>query len=182
LKYILFLILFSTIALSSGINSSLLKIHATLLPKVLLMDYDFERKSSKDNICIVIAYNKKDYKNAKLLRTNIEEKYPNGLNNYSILIELVPYTKIKKQTTEANIYYLFPGSEKNIFNTISKATKSDALTFSYLKDDLQDGVMCSVSIGSKVKPILNLEAIKANNITFRPVLLKISKIYKKERS
>ena len=53
------------------------------------------------------------------------------------------------------------------------------MTFSYLESDLKYGVMLSVKIGANVKPIINLEAIKANNITLRPILLDISLIYRK---
>ncbi len=37
--------------------------------------------------------------------------------------------------------------------------------------------MLSLNISKKIKPIVNLNAIRASNITFRPVLLDISKIY-----
>ena len=55
----------------------MLKIHATLAPKLLLMDYAFKEKTTNNTINIVIAYENNDYKSAQLLKRTIEQKYPN---------------------------------------------------------------------------------------------------------
>ena len=117
---------------------------------------------------------------------NFQRKYP-GKNNHnaSRLVEkytknLINYSKITSFSNIGNIYYLFPTNKKSIVKLTTKAKESDALTFAYGNQDLENGVMSSLIIDSKVKPILNLDAIKSSNITLRPVLLKISKIYKKE--
>ena len=177
MKYILLFISISTILLSSTINESLLKIHATIVPKILLMDYDFKKKIINKIIKIAIVYENNDYKEALLLKRMIEQKYQDGLKSYDISLTLLPYTKTKDSKIKANLYYIFPSNVKNIQIAINKAKNSKALTFSYQKENLQNGVMSSVDIGSRVKPILNLEAVKMNNITFRPLLLKISLIY-----
>ncbi len=183
MRYLLLLIYFSTILFSSSINSSVLKIHATLAPKLLLMDYDFKEKITNNTINIVIAYENNDYKEAQFLKRTIEQKYKDGLKSFNLSITIVSYNNINSYNTKANLYYLFPTNQQNIINIIKKAKKSNALTFSYEKSNLQNGVMSSVLIGSKVKPILNLKAIKSSNITFRPLLLKISEIYQwKENS
>ena len=101
-----------------------------------------------------------------------------------MIIKVLNYSsKILKKNIDnltSNLYYLFPANKDEIQKVLKVAKKTKALTFSYNEDDLKYGVMSSVFIASKVKPILNLDAIKSNNITFRPVLLKISKIYKKK--
>jgi len=180
LKYFLFLLSISTILFSSTINSSLLKVHATLVPKLLLMDYDFSKKTSDNLISIVIAYDKVDYSSAKLLKIGIEQKYHNGLKSCQVAVKLIPYSKLSNSKNKVNLYYLFPTNKQNISKLVKKAKLSNTLTFSYITNDLQDGVMISVIVNSKVKPILNLDAIKSSDITLRPVLLEISKIYKKE--
>jgi len=140
------------------------------------MDYKFEQKIENNSIKIAILYEKSEYKNALLLKNKIDNKYKNGIKNYNVkaTISLYSETNIKK----ANIYYLFPTTNENIKKIVTLASKHKALTFSYFKEDLQYGVMISLNIGNKIKPIINLDAIKLHNITFRPLLLKISKIYK----
>ncbi len=177
MKYLFLLISLSSLLFSSNIEQSLLKIHATLVPKLLLMDYNFKEKTINNTINIVIAYDEIDYKYVKKLRKDIEHKYPNGLKSYKINIIPIKYSKLGKIDSNINLYYLFPSKKENIYKLIENANKKQALTFSYQNNDLSYGVMSSVYIGSKVKPLLNLIALKANDITLRPVLLKISKIY-----
>ena len=175
MKIFILFFAFSISLFATTISESLLQIHATLMPKVYLMDYSYKEKIDNNSIVIAIAYNKVDYSSAQSLKEKIEAKYRDGIKSYSIDVKLVPYSQVDKNS--ANIYYLFPTNSKNIKKVIKKANEDNALTFSYLKDDLQHGIMISVSIGNRVKPILNLNAIKLHNISFRPVLLNISKIY-----
>jgi len=174
LLFTLILVYTSTFALT--INDSLLKIHATLLPKIYLMDYKYSNKFIDNSIVIAIAYNKREYKNALSLKNKIDTKYHHNIKNHNIKTKIVLYKNIKR--TKANIYYLLPAKKRDILNTIETARKNDALTFSYLKDDLKYGVMLSVVIGEKVQPIINIDAIKMEHINLRPILLKISTIYK----
>ncbi len=175
MKYFILLLFFVTSIFAQSINESLLKVHAVLVPKIYLMDYKFKQKLDNNAIVIALLHDKRSYRSALSLKNKIDTKYKNGIKNYSVKTKLVSYTQVSK--TEANIYYLFPTKYKNIRKVIKKASSNQALTFSYLNDDLKHGIMFSLEVGSKVKPIINLSAIKSNNITFRPVLLKISKIY-----
>ncbi len=173
---IFFLLTLLTLSLfGSNVNESLLKVHATLVPKIYLMDYDFTDKIVDNTITIAIVYKKIDYQSAKELQTLIKSRYKKGIQYYLVNPILVSYEDI--DTTEANVYYLFPSSKKMIKKVVQRASLSNALTFSYKKDDLEYGVMISLSIAKKVKPILNLEAIRVNAISLRPVLIDISVIF-----
>jgi len=178
MRVIILLIFLTSYNFAFSVNESLLKIHATLVPKIYLMDYSFKEKLHDNSIKIVLLYDRNDYKNALLLKEQIETKYSKKIENYNIKTILRPYEKVTK--IDANIYYIFPTSKKNIANTINTAKRNHALTFSYSSNDLKNGVMLSLKIGSKVKPIINLSAVKSNNVIFRPVLLKISHIYTKD--
>jgi len=162
-----------------SINDSLLKIHATIVPKISQMDYKFKEKIKNNSINIAIYYNKIHYKNALSLEKQIYAKYKNGIQNYNINVRLLLYENTNKQKYKATICYLFPATKNQISEQIKNAAINKSLTFSYLESDLKYGVMLSVKIGANVKPIINLEAIKANDITLRPILLDISLIYRK---
>lgn len=168
----------STSIFAFSINESLLKVHATLVPKISLMDYKFNEKLKNNTITIAIMYNESEYKDAKFLKDKIDIRYQDGIQSYKVKSKLVVYENVKK--AQANVYYLFPTSEHNIKETVQQAQENSALTFSYLRDDLKYGVMISLNIGNKIKPVLNLEAIKMYNIALRPVLLDISSIYMNE--
>lgn len=139
------------------------------------MDYQYKEKIKNDSITIAIVYEKVNFNDAKLLKEKIYQKYKNGIKSYSLDIVLTQYNKAI--SADVNIYYLFPSNTKNIKRAVKQAQKTESITFSYLKDDLKNGVMLSLEIGQKVKPLLNLKATKLHNISFRPVLLNISNIY-----
>jgi len=141
------------------------------------MDYQYKEKIDNNSIVIAIIYKNLDYKNALSLKNKIDSKYSDGMKSYKIVVKLTPYNKV--ENTNANIYYLFPSTHENIKKVIQKANENQAITFSYLNNDLRYGVMVSLKIGNKVKPILNLNAVKLHNISFRPILLNISSIYSK---
>jgi len=161
-----------------NINESLLKVHATLVPKISLMDYQFKDKLKNNAITIAIMYKDSEYKDALSLKKKIDSRYKDGIKSYGVSSKIVPYRDI--ESTKVNIYYLFPARTADIKRAIKQAKTNSALTFSYLKDDLRHGVMISLNISKKIKPILNLNAIKTNNIAFRPVLIDISNIYMQE--
>jgi len=175
MKTLLLLSIIASTTFAFSINNSLLKVHATLVPKIYLMDYKFKNKLIKNSIEIAIVYKKNEKKSAKLLQTQIIKKYSKGIKSYKVSPKIVAYKNIKN--SQANIYYLLPASDTDIKMAIEVANKYEALTFSYLKSDLNHGVMISLNISNKIKPILNLNAIKIHKISLRPILLDISTIF-----
>ncbi len=171
--FLFFLLTFSLFG--TTINQSLLKIHATLVPKIYLMDYKFKDKLVDNTITIAILYKKNDYQSAKELQTLMNNKYKKGIKSYRVNPILVSYADVDE--TQANIYYLFPSDKKQILKVVKKASLDDALTFAYQRDDLRYGVMISLSIAKKVKPLLNLKAIQLHEISLRPILIDISTIF-----
>lgn len=142
------------------------------------MDYKFQEKIQNNTISISIVYNNNEYSDAKKLKSLIENRYKNGLKTYKVKATLVSYQESNK--LDANIYYLFPTNKRDIKEIIDQASHNSALTFSYNRDDLNYGVMISLNVAKKIKPLLNLEAIKTHNISLRPVLIDISTIFVKE--
>jgi len=175
MRFLFSILFFVQCSFALSINESLLKIHAVLLPKIVLMDYNFENKLRDNTITIAILYDANEYKSAVLLKEELQNRYQNRIKNYTIKTVLLPYSKVKYSS--ANLYYLLPSKKSNVKKVIQRAREQDALTFSYIASDLKRGVMLSLKIGAKIKPIINLKAVRSNNITFRPVLLKISHIY-----
>ncbi|MDQ7044826.1 MAG: YfiR/HmsC family protein [Sulfurimonas sp.] len=175
MKVFLFLLSLALPVFATSINESLLKVHSILVPKLYLMDYQYKGKITNNTIKIAIIYKKSDYQAAKTLENLIHKKYTKGIQSFAIKAFLINYENITN--TDANIYYLFPSSESDINKAIGYANGEDALTFSYQSSDLQYGVMISVNVEHKIKPILNLLAIQTSRINLRPVLMRISNIY-----
>jgi hypothetical protein len=146
-----------------------------MLPKIFLMDYAHEQKCERGVLTINLLHEKSHFNNARSLQKMINSKYQNKIGSYTIEVNLIAYEDM--QNSSGNIFYMFPSSEKNIKDAIFVAKRNSAITFAYLEDNLRYGAMISINVGVQVKPILNLEAIRANEITFRPLLLDISLIF-----
>jgi len=178
MKALLLLLIITSSLFALSINDSLLKVHATLVPKIYLMDYKFKDKLKNNTITIAIMYERNDYRDAKKLKGFIEDKYKDGIKSYKVQAKLVNYENIT--SSEANIYYLLPSKIHLVKAVVKKAATNGALTFAYLNEDLKHGVMISLNVSKKIKPLLNLEAIRIHKIVLRPVLINISTIYTRE--
>jgi hypothetical protein len=182
MKSLLIFILFTVALIASEINPSLLQIHATLFPKTILMDYNFKKKLYNQNIVLALIYDEHNRASAKLLKKKIETKYHDSIHNYPLKIVLSSYDETLSSNLKATSYYLFPSEEKNIISLINLAAQNHSITFAYHNKDLQYGAMISTEIAMRVKPIINIDALKRETISLRPILLKISKIYYQETS
>jgi len=178
MKIILLIVTIVSSVFSFSINESMLKVHSVLIPKILLMDYKIQDKLKDGTIKIAIMYKNSEYKYASSLKNKIDLRYKDGIRTYKIATELVKYENINN--VNANIYYLFPSDKKDIKNTVKQAHRNNALTFSYLEDDLKYGIMISLNVSKKIKTVLNLDAIKKYQISLRPILIEISNIYRLE--
>lgn len=179
MKIFLLLLITNIVISASSINKSILEVHATILPKIFLLEYNYKKLIKNDSITITILHDNSDYKNALYLKDTIDKKYLQ-LNSYPLEIILTSYNDLINASKATNILYMLPSKTDNIIKAIKIAKTYKALTFSYKNSDLKNDVMISISNKIKTKPILNLNAIKNSRISFKPILLSISEIYNKD--
>jgi hypothetical protein len=178
LMRVVFTLLFtSSLIFASTISNSLLEIHATIMPKVLMLEHNIEKKIKNNKIKITLAYESSSYKDMKFLKRSIEEKYPNGISGYKIEIATINYTDFNKCDIDTNLLYIFPSSKENVEKLLKGYNSCNAVTFACKKEYLANDAMISIDVGKQVKPIVNLQAVKRSGISFKPVLLSISKVY-----
>jgi hypothetical protein len=104
MKKLLVLLLLYSHLFSFSIDESVLNIHATLLPKLALMDLKYQEKLKDGSLNIVIFYSKRNLISAKYLRRDILTSYPNGIKKSPIKVRLCPYPNfiIKKKKSPIN--------------------------------------------------------------------------------
>ena len=174
--FVLFVSVTSTL-LAEHLKDDLMRIHATLIPKIMMMDYDFKKRLVNNEISIAVVYENIQQKiDALALKRYINAKYPNGFQNHKINLEFISFKNIHL-AKKHSLYYILPSSENAIRDVLNTTNKQEALSFSYNNEDLKYGVMLSVKITNKVKPIINVDALKETDVTVRPVLLKVAEIY-----
>lgn len=141
------------------------------------MDYNFKKKLYNNKLVLALIYEEHDKASALLLKKKIEAKYQHNIYDISLKIILSSYKKSIKTGLKASSYYLFPSSKKHIKSLVTLATQNSSMTFTYRNEDLQYGAMISTEISTRVKPVINIDALKRDAISLRPILLKISEIY-----
>jgi len=174
------LCLFLSIPLYAQYDNAILKVHATILPKIIFMDYNFKQKTEDDKVLITLICERNYNGEAVQFKQMIENKYKNGINGYTIDIKVVNYENIKTDIAKSTIYYLFPISENEIRKVVKILQDSEVMIFSSDKNDLSFGSDISINIGKKIKPILNMGSLKKKNIRLHSALINISEIYYKK--
>jgi hypothetical protein len=174
------MILFLTLPLYAQYDNAVLKVQATILPKIVFMDYGFKEKIYDNKILIEIICDTHNNSDAIKFKQMIIDKYKDGINGYKIEIDIVNNIDTNKVLNKKTIYYLFPTTKSKIKQIINSLQYSNAIIFSFDKEDLFHGSNISIDIGKKIKPILNMSALKKKNISLKEALINISEIYYNE--
>ncbi len=182
----LFLLFFClSLPVSSGnaslLRQDLLRIHASIMPKTVFMDYDFKKRLVNGKIAVCILSKQNDIPQARELARYINKLYSNGINGFKITTNVVSYQKfIKSSCPGATIFYILPAGRHIMEQVINKIGKS-GIIFTYSPRYLKYGAHVSLKIKYRVKPVINLEALKKSGISLRPALLRISDLYSPDR-
>jgi hypothetical protein len=161
---------------SATLRDDLLRIHATLLPKTILMDYKFGQNLENNTILIGLLCRKTDIFSAQKLRRYILEKYKDGIKGMSVDVKIINYNEVDRKWPSVSLYYFFPAAPQQI-RAAMKKIKKKRIVFVYDPQDLMYGAHIGLQIGRQIKPVLNVDALKANDITLRPALVRISALY-----
>lgn len=158
-------------------NEHILKIEANIIPRIILMDYQFEEKLIDGKITVAVIYNPIDLPSAKTIRKFFLKKYPDGIKGYPINIILVPYDTVLATPYKATLYYLMDSDPETVTRTVERSRKERILVFSHDSQNLGRGAHISLRIDKKIVPYINPASLKASNISLRPALLSISELY-----
>ena len=60
---------------------------------------------------------------------------------------------------------------------IVKGHKNQHILFSPFEGDVEKGVMAGLSVESRVRPYVNISALKHSNVEMKPFFIKVSKLY-----
>jgi len=161
---------------AAGLSDDLLRIHANLLPKTVLMDYNFEQKLDGRTILIDIVYRQNNRYYARKLKQYILEKYANGIRDLPVDVQMIDYTDSAQLQKPASLYYFLSAAPEQIKQALN-FVPANRLVFAYDSKFLQYGAHIGLHIGRYIKPVLNVDALKADKITLRPALVKISDLY-----
>jgi hypothetical protein len=165
---------------AAGLSDDLLRIHANLLPKTVLMDYNFKQKLVGKTILIDIVCRKSNRYYAQKLQLYIFEKYTNGIGDLPVDVQIIDYADSQQLQKPASLYYFLSAAPEQIQQAL-KYVPDNRLVFTYDPQSLQYGAHIGLHIGRHIKPVINVDALKADNITLRPALVRISHLYYQDK-
>lgn len=179
LTFLALFILCNAQILSAGVyDDDVLNIFSKLMPRFILMSNKKYLINKDIEICIL--HDKMDADNAELLTKKIAQNYPNGIKQYKINVVPVEYLNIE-QCKNKQLAFLFNQHRQSISKSVQTLNQYKILTISYEPDYLQEGVAVSLFLGRKIVPLLNMQAIRENDITLDNLLIRVSKIYREEK-
>lgn len=155
-------------------DEDVLTIFSKILPRLVLMSTQKTQIKNSIDICILHDFVDKD--DAKILRSKINDSYPNGLKKYKIKLHSQSYGHFKS-CKNSQLVFLFNTSSEKIKQILKYTKKHQIISTSYDSKLLVEGVEVSLFIGRKTTPYINVKALQESGIEFDNILLLVSKIY-----
>lgn len=158
------------------LDPTLVRLHAVLLPRTVLLDYDFGSKLINQKIVITVYYQKEMRQDAEFFEYAVGAAYPSGVIGYQIEVALQEYGKGCGPLSTA--IFLLPTKSGDIQEYAKCAAQDGILSFAYNSGDLGYGAAVSLLVGEHTRPLVNLDALSSSKLQMRGALLKMGKIYK----
>jgi hypothetical protein len=154
----------------------LIKAHAKLIPKIVLLDKSIKEKLVDDKIKIMIVSKSQDMESAKLLGKYIKELYKGTIANYPLELEYVD-AKLIDMDAKASAVYLLSLPDENMQQIMQLIKKRGLMSFVYNLDGLSQGALISIRLESKTVIYFNKHAWQSDLINLRPGFFKVVKSY-----
>lgn len=176
-KFFLVLLMIGSLG-AANYSNALLEMYANIIPKIILMDYGFqERLSDSSEVVITVLYDENNRQEAQKVTELIETKYRRGIKGIPVRVKPRSYAEYLRHPNKATVVFLFDVDNAMLERAIRTARRENALLVAMNNAYLEKGVHVSLEIGKQVRPYLNLPALKQDNITFRPALMRIAKLF-----
>ncbi|MBN2816027.1 MAG: hypothetical protein JXQ67_05040 [Campylobacterales bacterium] len=168
---------FSLSLFANSFSEEMLNIYAKLSVRFVLMSTLKDELSESVNICI--GSKAEDERAATTLIDLMHEHYPAGIGEYKIYVIKSDYSNINF-CKEASLFFVLSIEDIDLPKVITFAQENKILTMSYDQVLVEDGIDISLFIGREIRPYISLANIFAKDIYLDNVLLRVSKIYKKQ--
>jgi len=157
-------------------DKSLLKAHAKLIPKIMLLDQSLKDKLIDGKVKILIAAESKDEQSAQMIAQYIRDIYKSKLLKYPLEIVFQDAQKLDMNVPASAVYLLsLPKNEmKKVLDYIDK---KGVISFVYNLDGLNQGALISIRLETKTTIYFNRSSWNSGTIKFRPGFFKIVKSY-----
>ena len=153
-------------------------ISAAIFPRIVAVDQDLDKKLDQDgNVRLGLLYLTEKNKAEDI--TKLMTRKISNIAGKKIVFELIKVDEIgSSQFKElSGIFLVQPLAKTELNEILDYSIQHQILIFSPFEGDIERGVMASIFVGAKIRPYFNLTTIKKAQVSLKPALLKVSKIY-----
>jgi len=155
-------------------DNLLIRAQASIFPKIILLDKNINSNVIDSTISLAVIYNKREFKEAQILKDFIDSKYRGVLGEYKFQVNLINVENFS-DADSSTAYYLFDSSDSNKKRVISHALNHRRICFSYNYKDFDDNTLISLFLKEKTYIYINKSVINDYNIKFVPIFYNIAK-------
>ena len=164
----LFFLFFSIFGFAYGLDPTVIELEAKIFPKIILLDQEIDKKLVNGKVEVAIIHD--------IGYTKEAQRLAQAINNKKILDkEFRARTSIKIPTTIPSAYILVVDTQraKKLFQ---KLQHTNRLIIAANPRAISNAAV-SITIGPKVKPLINPKAIKQLKLKLNPILFKVARFY-----
>ncbi len=175
-KVLLLHFLLSSLLYGYVYDKLLLTTHAVILPKLMMLDKQFDDKVRNGTVVFTIVYEKPDRETATWFASVIQNHYNKRIGNYPLRIETVSYENID-HAVESTAYYAF-NSPKNFSRLYNVATSKQQIIFAYDLANLTStqGALITIMNEKTTKIYLNKPMLSSYQVKFIPMFYQIAEL------
>ena len=161
-------------------NDFLLKVQLDLVPKILLLDKDFNKKIKGKTVTLAIVYEPYDEDIAKMIQQFLKRKYQGRLFDYNFQIKLVEAQKFIQNPDNFTAFYILKLTQQHLAKIRDIIKKMGRYTFVYDRDDLRHGFLFSIDLQRRPVIFANKRVLK-KSFDFLPQLYTLVRFVDEKR-
>lgn len=158
-------------------DTDLLTIFSKILPRIVSMSS--LQPSEEEPIRVCIVHEDVDRPAAERFETMLRQNTSNGGDAHGLQSIRTDFSHVSA-CGKSQLLFLFDANPESVSRALSEAKKIQAMVAVYNNILLSRGADIGLFVGRSVMPYLNLHSLQDKNITLDPILLRVSKIYRRE--
>jgi hypothetical protein len=151
-------------------NPFLLRVQASIFPKIILLDKQLGDKMINSEIVINIVAIKEDMEIAEVLRKAINEKHKNTLGDKKFRVVITEFNDFDRKATA---FILLQGSKDLYEPVVEHAANRGLIVFSHNYLELSNNALISLFVKEKTYVYLNKSVTQLYDVKFSPIFYKI---------
>jgi hypothetical protein len=167
----------ATPSTSDDFTDRRLTIGAKIFRALLAADIDLERKTTADgklNLCLLYL---DDPKNAAIVARALTNRDDSRIRGKEVHIEILPFTQVVNAPPDryAGIFLTQKLNESELSQLVTFSSRHSIISFSPYEGDIERGVQGGIAVEARVRPYLNLTALRNAGIRLKSFFMEVAK-------